>query len=153
MPDRYFNPFQGQHLSVPVRFREEFSRYCQTGEKKPLDLSPFPRMVDLWFLGLCVAVKKELEPVDLKKFGKDETYKIIDGSIFTSDPWRIQAMMLLAIAKEGDISVVSQPGRMMSLVNGYAIAGLPHVIDMLKDGEDDAIWNLSEGLENLISKH
>jgi hypothetical protein len=107
-------------------------------------------MVDLWFLGLCVAVKKGIEPADIKKCGKDETYKIIDGSIFTNDPWRIQAMMLLAIAKFGDIEIVDQPGRMMSLVNGYAIAGLPFVVEMLKEGEDDAIWNLSEELESLI---
>lgn len=150
MSDRYFNPFQGQHLSVPVAFRDDFARFCQTGEKKSVDSSPFPRMVDFWFLGLCVAIKKQLEPVDMSKFGNGETYKIIDGSIFTSDPWRIQAMMLLAIAKIGDISVVNKPFQMMALVNGYAVAGLPHVIEMLKDGEDDAIWNLSENIEAVL---
>lgn len=150
MADRYYNPFQGQQLSVPVSFREDFSRYCQTGEKKLIDQSPFPRMVDLWFLGLCVAAQKGLDPIDLSKYGNKETYKIIEGSIFTSDPWRIQAMMLLAIAKEGGIDIVSQPGKMMALMNGLAVAGLPSAIEMLKEGEDDAIWNLSENIEELI---
>ena len=59
-------------------------------------------------------------------------------------------MMLLAIASEGDISIVSQPNKMMALVNGLAVAGLPSVIEMLKDGDDDAIWNLSENIESLI---
>jgi len=150
MSDRYYNPFQTQYLSVPISFREDMSRYCQTGEKKPIDLSPFPRMVDLWFLGLCVAVNKGIEPADMNRYSAKETYKIIDGSIFTSDPWRIQAMMLLAIAKEGDISIANQPSRMMSLMNGYAVAGMPYVVEMLKDGDDDPIWNLSENLECLI---
>jgi len=150
MSDRYYNPFQGQHLSVPVIYRDDFSKYCRTGEKTPIDQSPFPRMVDFWFLGLCVAIKKGLDPVDLSKYSSKDTYKIIDGSIFTSDPWRIQAMMLLAIAKEGDIGIVSHPGKMMAMVNGLAVAGLPYVIEMLKDGGGDPIWNLSENLENII---
>lgn len=150
MSDRYYNPFQNQHLSVPVNFRDDISRYCQTGEKQPIDMSPFPRMVDFWFLSLCVAVNKGIEPIDMDKFSAKETYKIIEGSIFASDPWRIQAMMLLAIAKKGDIAIANQPSKMMSLMNGYAVAGLPYVIEMLKDGDDNAIWNLSENLEVLI---
>jgi hypothetical protein len=152
MSDRYYNPFQGLHLNMPVSYRDDFSRYCQTGERNILDQSPFPRMVDFWFLALCIAVNKGLDPVDLSKFGNKDTYKIIDASIFTSDPWRIQAMMLLAIAKEGEIGIISQPSKMMALVNGLAVAGLPSVIEMLKDGDDDAIWNLSENIEAAIKE-
>lgn len=150
MADRYYNPFQGIDISVPVEFRDEFGRYCQTGGKAIIDQSPFPRMVDLWFLAICVAVKKGLKSVDMNKINNKETYKIIDGSIFTSDPWRIQALMLIAIGKVGKIEIVGEPRKMMALANGLAIAGLPHVIEMLRDGEDYPIWNLSEGIESIV---
>jgi hypothetical protein len=151
MSDRYYNPFQGIDISVPVEFRDAFGMYCQTGGKAVIDQSPFPRMVDLWFLAICVAVNKGLGQVDMSKYDNKETYKIIDGSVFTSDPWRIQALMLIAIGKVGEVEIVGEPRKMMSLANGLAVAGLPHVIEMLKDGDDDPIWNLSEALETLIS--
>ena len=94
MAERYYNPFQGMDISVPEEFRDTFARYCRTGKKSNIDQSPFPRMVDMWFLSICIAVKLDMEPVDL---GKSENYKIIDGSIFANDPLRIHAMMLIAI--------------------------------------------------------
>ena len=151
MSDRYYNPFQGIDINVPIEFRDEFARYCQTGGRCVVDQSPFPRMVDLWFLAICVAVNKRLKIIDMSKYDNKETYKIIDGSIFTSDPWRIQALMLIAIGKFGEIEIVSEPRKMMALANGLAVAGLPHVIEMLKDGDDDPIWNLSEAIESIVS--
>jgi hypothetical protein len=154
MADQFYNPFQGIDVSVPEQYREDFNRYCQTsGAKSIIDQSPFPRMVDLWFLAVCVAVKKGLKPVDSNKYKTKETYKIIDGNIFNSDSWRIQALMLIAIAKEGNIEIVAEPRKMMALTNGLAVAGLPYVIEMLKDGDDDTIWNLSESAEALIIKN
>ncbi len=152
MADRYYNPFQGIDISVPVEFRDEFGRYCQTSGKAVVDQSPFPRMVDLWFLAICVAVNKGLNPVDMKKYDNKDTYKIIDGSIFTSDPWRIQALMLIAIGKVGEIEIVGEPRKMMALANGLAVAGLPYVIEMIRDGDDDPIWNLSESIDEILRK-
>lgn len=150
MTDRYYNPFQSVDVTVPIEFREGFGRYCQTGGRTTIDQSPFPRMVDLWFLGLCVAARLSLEPVDLSKY---ETYKIIDGSIFGNDPWRVHALMLISIAAMGgDLQIVSEPRKMMAIANGLAVAGLPKVIEMLKDGTADPIWNLSEGIEELLRK-
>ncbi len=152
MSDRYYNPFQGIDIHLPVEFRDTFSMYCQTGGKAVINQSPFPRMVDLWFLAVCVAINMELSPVDLRKYKSNETYKLIDGSIFTSDPWRIQALMLISIGMEGKVEIVGEPRKMMSLANGLAIAGLPHVVEIIKDGDDEPIWNLSDNIETLI-KH
>lgn len=152
MSDRYYNPFQGIDISVPVEFRDSFSLYCQGVEKKSIiDQTPFPRMVDMWFLAICVAVNKGLSPVDMSKYESKQTYKIIDGSIFTSDPWRIQALMLIMIGLIENVEIVSEPRKIMAMANGLAVAGLPHVIEMLKDGDDDPIWNLSENVD-LLSK-
>ncbi len=147
MADRYFNPFQAIDINVPVEFHDAFARYCQRSADAIIDQSPFPRMVDLWFLSICVASRLDLEPSDI---GKYDTRKIIDGSIFGSDPWRVHILMLIAIGKTGDVQIVSEPRKMMALASGLAVAGLPKVIAMLKDGDADPIWNLSDAIDGLI---
>ena len=149
MADRYFNPFQTIDINVPVELHEAFKRYCRRSAGAIIDQSPFPRMVDLWFLSLCVAARLGLKPDDIRKF---ETTKIIDGSIFGSDPWRVHTLMLIAIGKTGDVQIVSEPRKMMTLASGLAVAGLPKVIEMLKDGDADPIWNLSDAIDDILRK-
>ena len=150
MADRYFNPFQAIDINVPVEFHDAFTRYCQRSADAIIDQSPFPRMVDLWFLSICVASRLDLEPSDISKY---DTRKIIDGSIFGSDPWRVHILMLIAIGKTGDVEIVSEPRKMMALASGLAVAGLPTVIEMLKDGDADPIWNLSDAVDGLLRKN
>jgi hypothetical protein len=147
MAERYYNPFQGMDVSVPEAYRETFARYCRTGGRSNINDSPFPRMIDLWFLSICVAVRLDMEPADL---GKGDTYKIIEGSIFGNDPLRIHALMMIAIKRTGNVEIVSEPRRVMALANGLAVAGLPKVVEMLKDGDAEPIWNISDALEQII---
>ena len=149
MADRYFNPFQAIDINVPVEFHEAFTRYCQRSADAVIDQSPFPRMVDLWFLSVCVAGRLGLEPANITKY---DTTKIIDGSIFGSDPWRVHTLMLVAIGKSGDVQIVSEPRKMMALANGLAVAGLPKVVEMLRDGDAEPIWNLSDAVDILLRK-
>lgn len=148
MAERYHNPFQTIDINVPVEYHESLLRYSQSGNTI-IDRSPFPRMVDFWFLSACVAARLGLEPVDV---GRYDTKKIIDGSIFSSDPWRIHTLMLLAISKTGDVQIVSEPRKIMTLVNGLAVAGLPKVIAMLEDGGGAPIWNLSDAVEEILRR-
>jgi len=150
MTEGYYNPFQGEYLTVPVRFRDDFNKYCRSSSN--LDQAPFRRMVDMWFLALCVSIKKNLPPVDLTSYSENEKYKIIDGTIFSSDPWRIQFLLLLGIAMSDDINIVTHPGKIMALANSLAVAGLPEVIAMLKEGGDEPIWNLGDSIEALIEE-
>ena len=143
----YYNPFQGIDISDPEEIREKFQQYCQTGGRAVIDQSPFPRMVDFWFLAVCVAARLGFKPADL---ANADTYKIIEGSIFGNDPWRVHTLLLIAIAHTGDVEIVSEPRRIMALANGFAVAGLPKVIEMLKDGQGEPIWNLSEAVEALL---
>lgn len=147
MAERYYNPFQGMDISVPEEFRDTFARFCRTGGKSSIDQSPFPRMVDLWFLSICLAVRLGFEPADL---GNTDNYKIIEGSIFGNDPLRIHALMLIAIKQTGDVNIVSEPRQVMALANGLAVAGLPKVTEMLQDGEAEPIWNVSDALDEII---
>ena len=112
-----------------------------------IDHSPFQRMVDIWFLSVCVAARLDMEPADINKY---KTRKIIDGSIFGSDPWRVHILMLIAIGKTGDVQIVSEPREMMKLASGLAVAGLPRVIEMLKDGDAEPIWNLSDEIDKIL---
>ena len=41
---------------------------------------------------------------------------------------------------------------MMALANGLATAGLPEVIEMLKDGAAEPIWNLSDAIDEMLRK-
>lgn len=150
MAERYFNPFQTIDINVPVEFHETFTRYCQRSADAVIDQSPFPRMVDLWFLSVCVAAHLDLEPANTTKY---DTRKIIDGSIFSGDPWRVHTLMLIAIGQSGDVEIVSKPREMMTLASGLAIAGLPKVIEMLKDGDAEPIWNLSDAVDSLLKEN
>ena len=145
MQDRYHNPFQTFDISVPIEFHEEFTRYCT--DSRDIDHSPFPRMIDLWFLSVCVAARLGLESAGT---GQHKTRKIINGSIFGSDPWRIHVLMLIAIGKTGDVQIVSKPQKMMELANNLAVAGLPRVIEMLKEGDAEPIWNLSDAIDDIL---
>ena len=148
MADKYFNPFQAIDINVPVECHEVFKRYCQRDANVVLDQSPFPRMVDLWFLAVCVAARLGLEPANVTKY---KTRKIIGGSIFGSDPWRVHTVMLIAIGMTGNVQIVSDPREMMTLASGLAVAGLPKVTEMLEDGCAEPIWNLSDAVEHLLN--
>jgi hypothetical protein len=149
MTQRYHNPFAGIDLVAPVEQRDVYDRYTQSGGRAVVDQSPFPRMVDLWFAGLCIAARKQLEPIDLVA---EDTFKFIEGSIFDRDSWRVQAVMLISIALEDNVDIAAEPRRMMTIANGLAAAGGPSIVDMLRDGDQDAIWNLSENLDEFLRK-
>ena len=151
MTQKYHNPFAVIDLIAPVDQREHYDRYAATGTGTAVDLDrcPFRRKVDLWFAGLALAGHKRMPPVELSKL---ETFTFVEGSIFDRDSWRVQAVMLVAIAVEDDIEVVRIPRRMMAIANGLAAAGVPHIIEMLRDGDQPEIWNLSESLKKLLAK-
>lgn len=150
MQDKYYNPFQAIDIYVPTQYHEDVSRFSQREANAVVDQSPFPRMVDFWFLAVCLAARLNLEPIDDKDH---KMTKIIDGSIFGSDSWRVQTLMLIAVAKTGNVEIVSDPRQMMTLISGLAFAGLPKVIEMLKSGDGEPIWNLSDGVGSILSEN
>ena len=131
------NAFAGADIHLPDKFQEYFHAYCLTrteGSRNDPEDSPFPRMVDMWFLALCIAVKENLTP-ELDPQGK--TYKAIEGVVFGSDSWRSNALMLLAVAHSGEVEIADKPHEMMRIANGYAMAGLPRLIAILDEREGD----------------
>lgn len=140
MTQKYFNHFSNLNLLFPADQREYYDAYC--GARRN-DRRPFAYSIDLWFAGLSLAVGRGLKPADLS--GK-QTVHFTEGATLDRDSWRVQAIMLAAIAVENSAEVAVNPNRMIAIANGLAAAGVPHIVEMLTTGADDAIWNLSEGL-------
>lgn len=147
---RYHNPFDSIELVAPIEQDADYERYCQTASRASIDQSPFPRKVDLWFAGLSLAARMQLKPVDLSE---RKLHKFNDGSVLDSDSWRVQALMLVAIAVEGNVEIVDDPHRMIAIANGLAAAGVPHIVEMLRDGDLEPIWNLSDALDDILRDH
>ena len=149
MIQQYHNPFSNIGLIVPKVQLDFYVQYCQTQAvgRKNVDRSPFRRKVDLWFAGLSLAARKQLEPAKLKK---QDTSPFNTGVVFDQDPWRIQALMLIAIAVDGNVEIVSDPRRMMDIANGLAAAGVDLIVEMLREGGQTPIWNLSDALAELL---
>ena len=151
MAQQYDNPFRNMMIISLDTQREDYDRYCQAGQRTKADASPFPRKVDLWFAGLSLAARKKLAPIDFEKLKKSKkTVDIISGDIFNTDGWQAQAIMLTAIAVDGNLEVVLNPRKMMAIANGLAAAGVPHIVKMLNEGEQRPIWNLSDAFEKLL---
>lgn len=149
MAQHYDNPFRNMTVISLKTQQEDYDYYCQAGQPRAkANRSPFPRKVDLWFAGLSLAARKNLEPMHLKK--KDTVSIIRYGEVFNTDNWQTQAIMLIAIAVEGNLEVVLNPGRMMEIANSLAAAGVPYIVKMLNEGSDSPIWNLSDAFEELF---
>lgn len=149
------NAFAATDIYLPEKYRDYFHSYCLTrteGSRNNPEDSPFPRMVDMWFLALCIAVKEGLKP-ETSSGKKSGTYKAIEGEVFGSDNWRSNALMLLAIAVTRDVEIADKPHEMMRIANSYALAGLPRLLAILEDrGGDTALDYLSDYVEDLIRK-
>lgn len=145
------NPFLNAEVNAPKEYQQFFQRYSQTtgaGSVAELDRKPFQRMVDFWFLAICVAVNKGLEPVE---FEDSQTYKAIDGAAISNPEWRIDALKLIAVAESGDPNIVTEGRRMMKIANGLAFAGMPVLIDILEENLDEEALGLCDALSEMLT--
>lgn len=125
-------------------------RFTQTksidGRKSQPAHSPFPRMIDLWFLAVCLGAKRgKRTPTS-----KEESHKFIEGSIFSGDPWGVDMLCLLAIGYTGNTEILNEPREVIQLANELAATGFPEVFQMLEEGQSEPIWNISTQLFELL---
>jgi len=150
------NLFGQAKIELPSSFRDDYNKYCQhknPGAREKTHKYPFPRNVDMWFLSICIAVKLEIEP-DFSFFPyKGGEWNAIPGSVFGSDLWMSDSLVLLAIAYTKDKSIIDKPNEMMKIANAYAIAGHASLLVKLKEGEGDSILDcISDYLVELIEE-
>ena len=152
MSDQFSNPLQNSRIFVPKTLHTKITEFCKTTASKNFDFeqSPFPRVVDIWFLSICVAVKLNLKPLSLNT---TKSVEMADGAVLSTDHWRIHLLIICAIHYSEDVYVVSDPTKMMQIANELANAGFPKLIDMLESGDEKPIWNLSEEIESLVSSN
>lgn len=143
---KYYNPFQTAELRYPKQYREEVERYTQRwaegGEPGDPDDSPFPRIVDMWLLAVCIGAEMGRRT----PMAREDSHKFIEGSIFQGDPWRVEVLELLAIGFTGDPEIIRNPREVVQLANELAATGMAKAIEMLREGHAGPIWNVSDAI-------
>lgn len=135
------NRFASVDIFISEKFQVKVQSFCQTGRAAvgSLEQTPFPRMVDMWFLAMCIGAKSGLQP---QMQIQGPTYKAIDGVVFGSDSWRSDAIALLAIGHSKDAAIADNPNDMMKIANGFAHVGFPLLFEALEDDSGDTPLDL-----------
>jgi hypothetical protein len=132
------NPYANLELRIPMREWEGVRRFTMTfrpedGSKAEIDQSPFNRYVDLWWAALCIGVREE------RATHVGEWHTFVTGVVLNQEPWRIRQLELIALAKAGDVAILQEPGRVVTIANEYAATGIPILLDAMV-GQVDPIW-------------
>jgi hypothetical protein len=121
------NPFINIALRVAKRELPLVEKFTATQQAQvDPDRVPFRRYVDLWWAGLCIGVVEGHRVDGLKA---DDWHRFADGSVLSSDPWRIVHLQLLAVALTGNVDILDEPGDVIQMANEYAATGLPLLLD------------------------
>jgi hypothetical protein len=145
--NRDYNPFANQDLHIPKAYLEDVRRYSQTHdagdpEKGSLEEVPFMRYVDIWTLAAAVGASEgAFVPLDA-----DQKHRFYIGTVLHGDLQRIEFLMLLAIANTGDPFIVSEPRKVLDIVEAYVAGGLPIVFDMVREGHLSPMQNVTRSL-------
>lgn len=85
----------------------------------------FPRQVDAWWIGFCLGVRNNhTRPLPEKRT------KFMDGSILSSDPWRIIHLELVALGLRGE-EILTRPREVVQLATEHANYGLELLVEAL----------------------
>lgn len=86
---------------------------------------PFPLQVDAWWIGFCLGIRRnETRPLS------DKRTKFMDGTILSSDPWRIIHLELIALGLCGQ-EVLARPRDVILFATEHANYGLELIVDAL----------------------
>jgi hypothetical protein len=86
---------------------------------------PFPRQVDAWWIAFCLGIRhNQTRPLP------DKRTKFMDGTILSSDPWRIIHLELIALGLRGE-EILARPRDVVQLATEHANYGLEVLVDAL----------------------
>lgn len=142
---RDFNPFANIELNIPKAYAEEVKRFSRAGDAETRGdpgAVPFNRMVDLWFLAVCVGAAEDA----FMSLPKGSTHKFHTGQVLQGDILRIEFLLLNAIAHTGDPYIVNDPKQVIAIAEGCVAGGLPYLIDMLSVGHSSPALNLTRAI-------
>ena len=139
--DSVVNRYANQDLFITRAFREPLGDIVSRSE---LDSHPFARQVDAWWAAIVIGVQRgERTPLPTDQF------KFNDGSILSSDPWRITHLELLALAEGGD-EMLEKPTEVIRMASEYANTGFPSLLEHLI-GQPEPTLNLMMRLDQVVS--
>jgi hypothetical protein len=149
MPPAIANPYVNLELKIPSQYSEDFKKYTsrfksEDGSAKDIDRSPFDRYVDFWWAAVGVGV------CEGRVSNTDDSEKFVTGVVLSQDPWRITHLELLAIAHNGSPDVISRPGEVIEIANGYAATGVPILVELLLK-KSEPIWDVSNYVRKLAA--
>jgi len=140
------NPFASFSIELPKAYDDEIRKYCKSGGGKVTpEFSPFERQVDFWYLAFLLGAAKRLDP---KK--EDDTYKITPASILSSDPYRIAYMQSVFLGLTKDVEGLASARNVFDFCNGLAMAGIPHLLQILRDEDQRPLWNVLDEIEEMV---
>jgi len=142
------NPFASYNVEIPKKYAEDVKKYCQSaGGRVTLEFAPFKRQVDFWYYCFFVAVNRDLEPVS-----ESDTSNITPASILSSDPYRISHIQLAFLGCGKDLDDLANHRGVFDYALAMANAGIPYVLQLLKDPDDKPLWSLLDDTERKL-KH
>ena len=114
------NPFDRSDLYVSSQYHEAITASVDRSDV----YKPFKRQIDAWWLALAIGIQREhrkvLTPADRVKF--------MDGTIFSSDPWRITHLQLLGLNWFGT-EALNRPSDIITAANEYANGGFDWIVE------------------------
>ena len=134
-----YNNFQTSALRLPKKYQSDIQRYCQKESNSDTLNSPFERIVDLWYLCVCIGAHFN-ETKEVKNH-----YRFNDGAVLKDDHYMIENLEIIAIAESGDEYITNEPTKMIEILNSFAFAGFDRVYEGLS-GKSDCLWNLNDYL-------
>lgn len=141
------NPFASYNVEIPKKYAEDVKKYCQTGAGKiSYEFAPFKRQVDFWYFSFIVAVNRNLEPVV-----ESDTSNITPASILSSDPERISHIQLAYLGGGNSLTDLANHRGVFDYALSMANAGIPYVLQLLKDPDDKPLWSLLDDTEAKIT--
>lgn len=141
------NPFASYNVEIPKKYADDVKKYCQTaGGKVTLEFAPFRRQVDFWYYSFIVAVNKGLDPI-----AESDTSNITPASILSNDPHRISHIQLCYLGRGENLTDLANHRGVFDYALAMANAGIPYVLQLLKDPDDKPLWSLLDDTETKLA--
>jgi hypothetical protein len=137
------NPYDTQDLWMPASVHRHLETLQGPSET---ELRPFRRQIDLWWAGLMVGLR--IESTRPHNAEADKQRKFNTGAILSTDPWRVQYLNLLALAK-GGTAMLDSPTTTMNLAHEHANAGLDWLMEEIL-GKGDTILAMNNAVRSLV---
>ena len=142
------NPFAQYNIEMPRSYKDKIAMFCSTGSVKRSRIrAPFHRQVDFWYAAFLLAVRNRLSPEQDR-----DTYNVTPASILSTNPWRIPHIQTAYLVLTQNVSGLAENKRVFDFASGMANAGIPLLIQLLEEDDDDPMWAFLDHAEAVLGE-